>query len=64
MTIQHTDVSAGHGVEYRINPKDKTTIEKRIGHNRWQVIRKCDTPQDARAYLFKLTGGRRGSSLE
>lgn len=61
MTIQHTSVDgAGRGVEYRVNPRDRVTVEKRVSHNRWRVVRVCATAQDARALLFRLAGGRHG----
>lgn len=57
MAIQHHAVDAhGHGTEYRQNPKNPCAVEKRLPTGRWEVVKVCDTPTDARALLFQLAG--------
>ena len=45
--------------EYRVNPRDGLTVERRLPSGRWQVVSKHATRQDAKARWFQLTGGRR-----
>lgn len=53
MTLQHYTAT---GEQYRINPRDKVTVEKKLPSGRWQVISKHATRADARARFFELTG--------
>lgn len=50
--------------EYRVNPRDGLTVERRLPSGRWQVVSKHATRQDAKARWFQLTGGprQRGAS--
>lgn len=55
MTIQHMQVDAhGRGTEYRVNPKDPRIVEKRISANRWQVVKRCATKEEATTVLLAL----------
>lgn len=59
MAIQQTTLSnngASHN-EYRVNPKTHVDVEVRIAANRWQLVARCVTEQDARALLFRLSNG-------
>lgn len=57
MAIQHYSVdAAGHGTEWRVNPKNPCIVERKLPSGRWEIVRRCDTPVSARALLFQLAG--------
>lgn len=56
MAVQHTAVDKGHGMEYRVNPKTRLSVEKRLPSGRWETVSVHATRDDAKAALFKLVG--------
>lgn len=59
MAIQQTTLgnNGTSHTEYRVNPKNRVDVEKRVSANRWQLVERCVTEQDARAVLFRLSNG-------
>ena len=41
--------------EYRINPRNRRQVERRLDFGRWEVIATCANEQDAKALWFRLS---------
>lgn len=41
--------------EYRINPRNRRQVERRLDFDRWEIVETCASEQDARALWFRLS---------